>query len=83
MLRKVISPNIHTAKESGETLAWLAIGIEVAGRSGMYYEASPERKTRESSKDSYDEKKQEDLWDWTVKNVSASEEERKKFDGLN
>lgn len=82
VLRRVFNPNIHTAKESGETLAWLAVGDEVKGVSGVYYEVSPERKTRKSSKDSYDEGKQEDLWAWTVKNVSASEEERKKFDAL-
>ncbi|KAG0649821.1 NADPH-protochlorophyllide oxidoreductase [Hyphodiscus hymeniophilus] len=81
LLRKLISPNIHKSEESGATLAWLAVSPAVK-ESGGYWNASPKRKMTESSKDSYDEKKQEDLWAWTVKHVSASEQERKKFDAL-
>ena len=74
-----MGPNVHTTQESGSNLAWLALSPDVADKSGLYYEMRQERK---SSKDSYDEKKQEDLWEWTVKNTSTSEEERKQFDVL-
>lgn len=77
LVRRVITPNTHTAQESGESLAWVAIGDEVKNETGAYFEG---RLKIKSSVDSYDEKKQEDLWDWTVKNVSTSEEERKTFD---
>lgn len=79
LLRRLVSPNIHTTETSGANLAWLAVSPDVAGTSGVYYEM---RKKIKSSNDSYDEKKQADLWEWTVKNVSTSEEERKKFETL-
>jgi NAD(P)-dependent dehydrogenase (short-subunit alcohol dehydrogenase family) len=77
LLRMVLTHNVHTPQVSGANLAWVALSPDVKGKSGVYYEG---RKTIKSSKDSYDEKKQEDLWEWTVKNISTSEEERKKFD---
>ncbi|KAJ5291263.1 hypothetical protein N7478_000514 [Penicillium angulare] len=71
LLRLLISPNIHTAQESGEALAILAVGSDVEGVSGAYFEG---KKKIESSKDSYDEEKQEDLWNWTVNAVARDEE---------
>jgi len=77
VLRFLLSPNIHRPEESGANLARLAIGDDVKGESGVYYEG---KKKIKSSKDSYDEKKQEDLWHWTVTTVARNEEERKKFE---
>jgi NAD(P)-dependent dehydrogenase (short-subunit alcohol dehydrogenase family) len=81
VLRCLISPNIHTARESGANLARLAVGDDVKGVSGVYYEGSKEIK---SSKDSYDKAKQDDLWEWTLKNTAANKEEITKFEiGVN
>lgn len=71
LLRVLVSPNIHTARESGEALARLTVGDDVEGVSGRYFEG---RKEIPSSKDSLDEDKQEDLWKWTVDAVARDEE---------
>ncbi|KAJ5987451.1 hypothetical protein N7451_011816 [Penicillium sp. IBT 35674x] len=71
LLRVLISPNIHTAQESGEALARLAVGEDVEGVSGRYFEG---RREIPSSKDSLDEAKQEDLWRWTIDAVARDEE---------
>jgi NAD(P)-dependent dehydrogenase (short-subunit alcohol dehydrogenase family) len=76
ILRVVVHPNIRTPKESGRKLARLAVGGDVKGVSGIYYEG---QKPIKSSKASYDEAKQEELWNWTVKNVAKDEEEAAKF----
>jgi hypothetical protein len=77
LLRVVISHNIHTPQESGAALARLAIGEDVKGESGVYYEGLKQIK---SSKDSYDEAKQEELWSWTIKTIARDEEEKRKFE---
>ncbi|PVH87894.1 putative short-chain dehydrogenase [Cadophora sp. DSE1049] len=77
LARKLVHPNIHTAKESGAALAKLATSSEFEGVSGKYFEGTREI---ESSVDSYKVEFQEDLWRWTVDNVSNGEEERTKFD---
>lgn len=74
LLRVLVSPNIHTPEESGTALAWLAVGDDI--EKGKYYEG---RKVIKSSDDSYDERKQEDLWEWTVKNVTKNQEEEVEF----
>jgi len=79
VLRLLLNPNIHTTKDSGRSLAWLAISDEMEGVSGVYYEGKKEIK---SSKDSYDVEKQDELWKWTVKNIAENEEEMRKFDML-
>ncbi|KAJ5627708.1 hypothetical protein N7490_009936 [Penicillium lividum] len=71
LLRLLISPNIHTPRESGEALARLAVGEDVEGVSGRYFEG---RNVILSSKDSLDESKQEDLWKWTIDAVAHDEE---------
>lgn len=76
LLRLLLSPNIHSPRESGGALARLAVGSDVEGVSGQYFEGKKEIK---SSKDSYDEAKQEDLWNWTVNNVARTEEEKTEF----
>lgn len=60
LLRIIISKNIHTPAESGHNLAWLATYEETAEEHGVYYEGE---KAIPSSKDSYDEDKQRDLWE--------------------
>ncbi|CAK7206172.1 hypothetical protein SEUCBS139899_008957 [Sporothrix eucalyptigena] len=81
------TPNVHTTETSGRNLARLAVGPGgsgdpdltdglVQGVSGKYYEI---RRPIKSSVDSYDEAKQEDLWDWTIRYLTkgnASEEAR-------
>lgn len=77
LLRLVVSPNIHSPADSGAALARLAVGTDVAGQSGKYFEGLKEI---ESSKDSHVEEKQEDLWRWTVNYLAQSDEERAAFD---
>jgi len=79
LLHIVLFANIHTAKESGESLAWVAVSDDVARTSGVYFEG---RKEINSSIASHDEKNQEDLWEWTVNHVSLNEEEASKFKEL-
>ncbi|KAI1089365.1 NAD(P)-binding protein [Rostrohypoxylon terebratum] len=77
LLRVAISPNIHRPEESGAALARLAIGEDVEGVSGKYFEGVKEIR---SSKDSYDEVKQEDLWKWTVDFLAKGVEEKERFE---
>ncbi|KAL4943324.1 hypothetical protein BDV06DRAFT_190275 [Aspergillus oleicola] len=77
VLRALVSPNIHSAEESGRNLAWVASNRDVAKMSGLYFEG---RKEIKSSKESYEEGKQEDLWAWTVKTLAESSEEGALFD---
>jgi NAD(P)-dependent dehydrogenase (short-subunit alcohol dehydrogenase family) len=80
LLRRLINSNVHTPQESGANLAWLAVSADVEGVSGVYYEG---RKKIKSSDESYEEEKQENLWEWTVKNTATSEEEIHKFEIVN
>ncbi|KAK0712423.1 dehydrogenase/reductase [Lasiosphaeria miniovina] len=64
------SSNIHRISHSGANLARLAFGPEFDGVSGKYFEGNTEIR---SSKDSYDVAKQEDLWGWTVKFLTAGD----------
>lgn len=77
LLRLLVSPNTHLPRESGASLARLAVGEDMKGVSGKYYEG---QNPISSSKDSYAVEKQEDLWEWTVKWVAKDEKERRKFD---
>ena len=79
LLRLVLSPNIFTPQESGSALARLAIGEGsegVSGISGVYFEG---RKEIKSSVASYEVDKQEDLYEWTLKTVAATEVEKHSF----
>ena len=72
--------NVHTPEESGEALARLAIGNELDGVSGKYFEGKKEIK---SSKDSYNESKQEELWNWTVNYLAhGNDSEKAAYNGL-
>jgi NAD(P)-dependent dehydrogenase (short-subunit alcohol dehydrogenase family) len=68
--------NIHSPQDSGAALASLALSPDVEGVNGAYYEG---RKKINLSTESYDEKKQEELWDWTVRNIAMNKEEARKF----
>jgi NAD(P)-dependent dehydrogenase (short-subunit alcohol dehydrogenase family) len=76
LLRLLISPNIHTPRESGAALARLAVGDDVEGVSGVYYEGLKEIKSSEAS---YDRANQEDLWGWTVDTTARDDQERMAF----
>lgn len=77
LMRLLMFPNIHTPEQSGAALAWLAVDPEAVKTSGSYYEGKRQIK---SSKASYDEQNQEDLWKWTIENISLNEEESRNFD---
>jgi NAD(P)-dependent dehydrogenase (short-subunit alcohol dehydrogenase family) len=79
LLRLLISPNIHTPRESGAALARLATEKNMERKSGQYFEGI---EAIPSSKDSYDEKKQDDLWQWTIAYLAKSDEEQTKFHEL-
>jgi NAD(P)-dependent dehydrogenase (short-subunit alcohol dehydrogenase family) len=79
LMRRLVHPNIHTAKESGESLAWLALDDESGASTGVYYEG---RKEIKSSDESYDKRKQEELWKWTLETIASGDEELRKFDTL-
>ncbi|KAI1748760.1 dehydrogenase/reductase [Xylaria castorea] len=71
--------NIRKPEESGASLARLACSDETAGISGKYFEG---RKEIPSSKDSYDEKKIDDLWQWTVNYCAQDEVEAARFENF-
>ncbi|KAI0403091.1 dehydrogenase/reductase [Xylaria palmicola] len=79
VLRAVYTANIHKPSESGASLAWLACSDEMAGVSGKYFEG---RKEIPSSKDSYDEDKINDLWQWTVKYCARDQAELARFESF-
>lgn len=79
LLRLLISPNIHLPRDSGASLARLAIGDDVKGVSGKYYEG---KEPIPSSKDSLVVEKQEDLWEWTVRRVAKDKNERREFESV-
>jgi NAD(P)-dependent dehydrogenase (short-subunit alcohol dehydrogenase family) len=59
LLRRVMNPNIHTVKDSGDALARLLTDPAVAGTTGRYFEG---RREIRSSDESYDENRAEELW---------------------
>lgn len=75
VLRFLVSPNIHSPRESGAALAALAVGG--VPESGKYWEGT---KVIKSSDLSHDVEKQEDLWRWTINKVAVNEEEKRAFE---
>lgn len=71
VLRVALSPNVWTAKESGGSLADLAIDPKLR-QSGKYFS---EKRWIDSSTDSYVEAKQEELWNFTVKELARDGED--------
>ena len=76
LLRLLYDRNIHTTAESGFALARLGVGEDVQGKSALYFEGLKEIK---SSKDSYREPEQEELWDWTIKAIAQDKGEAQEF----
>lgn len=59
LLRRVVTPNIHSAAEAGGALAWLATAPELAETTGQYFDG---RTPARSSEESYDTARAEQLW---------------------
>jgi NAD(P)-dependent dehydrogenase (short-subunit alcohol dehydrogenase family) len=59
LLRRVMTPNIHSAAESGGALAWLATAPELAATTGQYLVG---RTPARSSDESYEIARAEQLW---------------------
>lgn len=79
LLQLLLNPNVHSPQESGKALARLAIGKDVEGKSGIYFEGMKQIK---SSAESYVVEKQQDLWKWTVKFVAMDEVEVRAFEKI-
>jgi hypothetical protein len=79
VMRLLVHKNINAPKDSGASIAWLAVGEECKAENGKYYEL---RTMTRSSKQSYDERLQEDLWDWTVNFVAKDEVEKERFNKI-
>lgn len=79
LLRALVTPNIHKPSDSGASLARLAASDETAGIEGKYFEG---RKEIKSSIDSYNEKKQQDLWQWTINHVAENEASAARYEAF-
>lgn len=77
LLRLAFGPNIHTSRESGAALARLVLAKDLQGVNGVYYEGLEVRPT---SQESLDERKQEDLWTWTMQHLARDAAERARFE---
>ena len=60
LVRRVMTPNVHTAEESGSALASLAIDPALNDTTGAYFDG---RTAVNSSEESYDTAKAAELWD--------------------
>src|SRR5580704_4738897 len=63
LLRRLVSPNVHTAQESGEALASIVTDPELAATTGRYFEG---RRQIRSSDESYNDERAEELWHASV-----------------
>ncbi|KAH7138197.1 dehydrogenase/reductase [Dendryphion nanum] len=71
--------DVHLPKDSGKRLAWLAMDEEARKKTATYYDGITEVA---SGVNTIDEKRQEELWEWTVEFVGKSGEERERFERL-
>lgn len=79
ILKVVYTANIHKPSESGASLARLAIAHETAGITGKCFEEPEEIR---SSKDRYNEEKQDDLWQWTVNYCAQDKAQAPRFEAF-
>ncbi|KAI1817291.1 dehydrogenase/reductase [Poronia punctata] len=80
LLRIVVDERVFTPTQSAEGLVRLVTG-DLKGEGRYYFESSLQGgKERESSMDSYDVGKQEDLWGWTTRFLARDEEEGRRFE---
>jgi len=63
LLRRVLTPNVHTLEESGGSLAWLATAPELSNTTGKYFD---QREAIPSSEESYDVARADALWEDSV-----------------
>lgn len=63
LLRRVLTPNVHTAEESGSALARLAIDPGLAMTTGRYFDG---REPVASSAESYDLARADELWQTSI-----------------
>ena len=70
LLRRLFSPNVHTAQESGEALARLVTDPELNTTTGRYFEGH--RKIR-SSEESYNNERAVELWNASVTLTAAKQ----------
>lgn len=78
LMRLLVYHNTNTPQKSGTNLAYVAMD-EKADDAGKYFEG---RKVIPTSKDSYDETKQEDLWAWTVQFLARDQKEKEAFEAF-
>ncbi|WWC62933.1 uncharacterized protein I303_105531 [Kwoniella dejecticola CBS 10117] len=71
---------IYTTEEVAETLGKMTVSPEFGeqAKSGRYYEVV-DAKELESSQQSHDLQCQDDLWEWTIKEVAKDQEEEAQF----
>lgn len=69
LLRRVFSPNVHTAQESGDALARLVTDPELASVTGGYFEG---RRQIRSSDESYNDQRELELWNASVALTGAN-----------
>jgi NAD(P)-dependent dehydrogenase (short-subunit alcohol dehydrogenase family) len=68
LLRRLFSPNVHTAQESGDALARLVTDPELAMTTGRYFEG---RRQIRSSDESYNNERAVELWNASVTLTAA------------
>lgn len=69
LLRRVFSPNVHTAQESGDALARLVTDPKLASVTGGYFEG---RRQIHSSDESYNDQREAELWNASVALTGAN-----------
>jgi NAD(P)-dependent dehydrogenase (short-subunit alcohol dehydrogenase family) len=70
LLRRLFSPNVHTAEESGDALARLVTDPELNTTTGRYFEG---RRQIRSSDESYDDERAVELWNASVILTAANQ----------
>ena len=70
LLRRLFSPNVHTAEESGDALARLVTDPELSATTGRYFEG---RRQIRSSDESYDDERAVELWNASVTLTAANQ----------
>jgi NAD(P)-dependent dehydrogenase (short-subunit alcohol dehydrogenase family) len=69
LLRRVLTPNVHSAEESGAALGRLAIDANLRETTGKYFDG---REPIRSSEESYDPARADELWASSLKLTAAA-----------
>ena len=75
LLRRLFSPNVHTAEESGDALARLVTDPELNTTTGRYFEG---RRQIRSSDESYNDERAVELWNASVTLTAATQAAKQK-----